>query len=85
VTVVPAVKSAPIVAVSKLSRLTSIRSPVVLEEAIVNALRGTVVDRFAVEVGAIVQIDPTAHVPMAFAVSFSIVSDGFAKVSVTDV
>ena len=45
VTVVPALKSAPSDAVSKLSRLTSIRSPVVLEEAIENAVRGTVVDR----------------------------------------
>jgi len=84
VTVVPALKSALIVAVSKLSKLTSIKRPVVPEDAIVNAVRGTVVDRLGA-VGVIVQIDPTAQVPMALAVSFSIVSDRFANVRVTAV
>jgi hypothetical protein len=84
VTVVPALKSAPSDAVSKLSRLTSIRSPVVLEEAIVKAVKGTVVDRLGAD-GTIVQIDPTAQVPIALVVSFSIVSDGFANVRVTAV
>src|SRR5712664_2405342 len=85
ITVVPALKSSPIVAVSRSSRLTSIRSPVVPEDAIVNPVRGIVVDKFAVAVGAIVQIEPTAQDPITLAVSFSIVSIGFAKVRVTAV
>jgi hypothetical protein len=85
VTVVPALKSSPNDALSKFSRFTSIRSAVVLEAAIVKEVRGTVVDRFAVEVGGIVQIAPTAQDPIGLAVSFSIVSDGFAKVRVTEV
>jgi hypothetical protein len=56
-----------------------------LEEAIVKADSGTVVDKFAVVVGAIVQIDPIGQVPMVLPVSFSIVRDGFANVSVTEV
>ena len=86
---VPALKSAPMVAESKLSRLTSIRSPVAPEDAIVNVVKGTVVDRFAVAVGGMVQMAPTLHViepeMIGAAVSFSMVSDGFAKVSVTPV
>jgi hypothetical protein len=61
----------------------------VLEEAIAKEVRGTVVDRFAVVVGGIVQIDPTLHVvvpeTIGAVVSFSIVRDGFAKVKVTPV
>ena len=87
-TVVPALKSSPIVAVSKLSRLTSIRSPEVLLEARLN-VKGMVVDRFAVVVGAIGQIAPTTqvvvHETIALVVSFSIVSIGLANVRVTAV
>jgi hypothetical protein len=57
---------------------------VVLEEAIENVVRGTVVDRL-VAVGTIGQIAPTAQPAIVAAESFSIVSDGFANVRVTDV
>ena len=85
VTEVPALKSAPNVAENKVFRFSSINKPVALEEATVKFDSGTVVDKFAVVVGAMAQMDPSAQVPMTLAVSFSIVSDGFAKVSVTDV
>src|SRR5579862_669898 len=84
VTVVPALKSSPNEAVSRLSKLTSIRSPVVLDEAIENAVKGTVVD-IGVAVGTIVQMAPTAQPAMGAAVSFSIVSFGFANVRFTAV
>jgi hypothetical protein len=58
---------------------------VVLFEAIVNPVSGTVADRLDVEVGGIVQIAPTAQLPIAFPVSFSMVSDGLANVRVTEV
>jgi hypothetical protein len=43
-----------------------------------------VVERFE-EAGVNVHMEPTAQVPIVFAVSFSMVSEGFAKVRVTDV
>src|SRR5579872_4594891 len=84
VTVVPALKSSPSDAESKFSMLMSIRSPAVLEEAIENDVSGTVVDRL-VAVGTTGQIEPTAQPAIVLAESFSIVSDGFANVRVTDV
>ena len=53
--------------------------------AAVKLVSGTVADNFDVVVGGMLQIAPTAQVPIAFAVSFSIVRDGFANVSVTEV
>ena len=85
VTEVPALKSAPSVRESSLSRFTSTKRPTGADEAAVKFDNGKVVDRFAVVVGAMVQIDALAQVPMVLAVSFSIVRDGFANVSVTDV
>ena len=86
---VPALKSAPMVAVSKVFKSMSIRSPVTLEEAMVNDVIGTVVDRFAVVVGGMVQMAPTLHVvvpdTMGAPVSFSMVSCGFANVRVRPV
>jgi hypothetical protein len=60
----------------------------VLLDARVN-VTGIVVDKFAVVVGTMVQIEPTAQVTVpemiALVVSFSIVSKGLANVSVTAV
>ena len=85
VTEVPALKSSPKVGESKVSIFSSINNPVVLELAIVKFDSGIFVDKFAVVVGGMAQIAPTAQVPMTLPVSFSIVRDGFANVSITDV
>jgi len=85
VTDVPKLKSAPSVRESKLSRFTSTKRPTGADEAVVKFDSGIVVDKFAVVVGAMVQIDALAQVPMVLPVSFSIVRNGFANVSVTEV
>lgn len=55
-----------------------------LLDAIENAVNGTVAD-MGIAVGTIVQMEPTAQPAIEVGISFSNVSDGFAKVRVTAV
>ena len=79
-----ALKSAPSEAFSKVSRLRLTRSPAVLDPLTEKELSGTIAD-IEEAVGTNVQIASTAHPAIAAAVSFSIVRDGFANVSVIEV